>query len=125
MQPSTMRGTNRFRASALMLVMVMIACSKAEKTAANDSVKTAATDTGGARGAAMAIAPTAKSKGNSEPGALPKPVDQMTGDELFDFTRSLTFGGGHERVRRCRGRQGCNGAHPRDSTLVRVDAVQT
>jgi hypothetical protein len=58
------------------------------------------------------------------PGALPKPLDQMTGDELYTFTQSLTFGGGEQRERRCRGRAGCRGNRPADSTMMRVDAVE-
>src|SRR5689334_14557501 len=58
------------------------------------------------------------------PGALPKPLEQMSGEELYTFTQSLTFGGGEQRERRCRGRAGCRGNRPSDSTMMRVDAVE-
>lgn len=60
----------------------------------------------------------------SQPGALAKPVDQLTGDELYAFTHSLTFTGGQERQRRCRGQAACRGPNPGQSTRLRIDAVR-
>jgi hypothetical protein len=59
-----------------------------------------------------------------QPGALPKPVDQLTGDELYAFTHGLTFTGGQERQRRCRGQAACRGPNPSRSTRLRIDAVR-
>jgi hypothetical protein len=61
--------------------------------------------------------------GAPQPGALPKPIDQMSGDELYTFTHGLTFAGGQERQRRCRGDAACRGPQPARSTRIRVDAV--
>jgi hypothetical protein len=83
-------------------------------------------DTGAAKapaapaGAANSVAAPA---GASQPGALAKPIDQMSGDELYAFTHGLTFTGGQERQRRCRGDAACRGAQPGRSTRIRVDAV--
>jgi len=57
------------------------------------------------------------------PGALTKPIEQYTGDELYAFTRQLQYGGGGEHPRRCRGRPGCGGANPQETTRVQVDGV--
>ena len=59
-----------------------------------------------------------------QPGALAKPVDQLTGDELYAFTHGLTFTGGQERQRRCRGQAACRGPNPGQSTRLRIDAVR-
>jgi len=56
------------------------------------------------------------------PGALSKPIDQMSGDELYGFVHRLNFVGGNERQRRCRGRAECRG-RPSRFTSLRVDAV--
>jgi len=47
----------------------------------------------------------------------------MSGDELYTFTHGLTFSGGQERQRRCRGEAACRGQQPTRSTRIRVDAV--
>jgi hypothetical protein len=73
-------------------------------------------------GAATTPTPIAATGATPQRGALPKPIDQMTGDELYTFTHGLTFTGGQERQRRCRG-QGCGGPKPAKSTRLRVDAV--
>jgi hypothetical protein len=57
------------------------------------------------------------------PGALTKPLDQYSGDELYALTRQLQFTGGNERPRRCRGAPACRGPNPAASTRIRVDAV--
>lgn len=117
-QPSAVRAA-RF-ALASMLVLTIGACAKSEKAPSDTSA--AAAGTPAATDARALAAPTAAAK---QPGDLPKPIDQMSGDELYTFTRTLTFGGGRERRRRCRGNPACRGRQPRDSTLVRVDAVET
>jgi len=96
------------------------ACAKADKSAQPDSTKTAANSAA----APAAVATLAAAPARTQVGDLPKPIDQMTGDELFTFTRTLSFGGGHERHRRCRGNPECRGNNPKDSTLIRVDAVE-
>jgi hypothetical protein len=56
------------------------------------------------------------------PGALPKPIDSLSGDELYALTRKLAFGGGVERDRRCRHNPECQSSKPM-MTKLRVDAV--
>ena len=81
-------------------------------------------DTGAAAARrATAAAPLAATAAIPQPGALPKPVDQMTGDELYNFTHGLTFTGGQERQRRCRGEAACGGPNPTRFTRIRIDAV--
>ena len=57
------------------------------------------------------------------PGALPQPIDQMSGDDLSALTNNLSFVGGHERQRRCRGSDECRGANARRFTRLAVEAV--
>jgi hypothetical protein len=85
--------------------------------------KEARPDTGAAAARAPAAAPLAASVAAAQPGALPKPVEQMTGDELYAFTHGLTFTGGQERQRRCRGQAACRGPNPTRFTRIRIDAV--
>jgi hypothetical protein len=81
-------------------------------------------DTGAAASRAAVPAPGATaSVAAAQPGALPKPVDQMTGDELYTFTHGLNFTGGQERQRRCRGEPTCRGPNPTRFTRLRIDAV--
>jgi stalled ribosome alternative rescue factor ArfA len=54
------------------------------------------------------------------PGALPKPLDSLSGDELYAFTRQLVFGGGVEKERKCKGSPECKATR---KTKVRLDAV--
>lgn len=56
------------------------------------------------------------------PGALTKPVDQYTGDELYALVRALSFTGGQERDRRCKNAEGCTGTK---RIKVQVEAVST
>ena len=68
------------------------------------------------------------SKGEQDkrlPGALTKPIDSYSYEELRDFVKQLTFTGGHERDRRCKGSPDCDGAAPTKMTKVFVDAVAT
>ncbi|MDB4881804.1 MAG: hypothetical protein JWL95_570 [Gemmatimonadetes bacterium] len=57
------------------------------------------------------------------PGALTKPIDQYTGDELYDLVKRLKWGGGADRERKCKGDSACDGSQPSKRTMVRVDAV--
>lgn len=61
----------------------------------------------------------------SYPGALTKPIDDYSADELYALTRGLHFAGSHERQRRCRNAPGCEGATSSRRTLVQVSAVAT
>lgn len=121
MQPLVCSAAARRAAMAAVTIVMLlsVACAKADKPAPVDSTKTALKSDAPAAVAAAAPAPA-----RTQVGDLPKPLDQMTGDELFTFTRSLSFGGGHERHRRCRGNPACRGKDPKDSTLIRVDAVE-
>jgi len=56
-------------------------------------------------------------------GDLTKPLAQYTGDEFYDFVQKLKWGGGAEKVRKCKGNPGCGGTSPTQTTRVRVDAV--
>ncbi|MEO8561522.1 MAG: hypothetical protein ABI601_05575 [bacterium] len=57
------------------------------------------------------------------PGQLAKPIDQYTGDEFYALVQGLTWGGGVQRPRACKGDPGCDGTTPSKSTTVQVDAV--
>jgi hypothetical protein len=59
------------------------------------------------------------------PGALSKPIDDYTGDELFALTKQLTYVGSHERDRECKHSSGCGGPKPTKKTKVQVSAVAT
>lgn len=104
--------------AVLALSLSLAACSRGDqrKPDSGTGSKTAATPASGA--AVMAAAAVA-----ALPGAMTKPVDQYTGDELYAFTHALRFSGGVERDRRCRGRAACGGGNPAQRTRVRVDAV--
>jgi hypothetical protein len=56
------------------------------------------------------------------PGALPKPIDSLSGDELYALTRKLSYGGGVEKDRRCKHHPDCESSKPM-MTKLRVDAV--
>ena len=108
------------RAAAIALVTT--SCSSRERRQ---------TDTNAAGGGATASAnqaapsPARLAQGGSpQPGALTKPLDQYSGDELYTLVHGLTFTGGVERQRRCR-EAGCAGAQPTQSVQVRIDAVDT
>lgn len=57
------------------------------------------------------------------PGALSKPVDQYTGDEMYALVQRLKWVGGADRDRKCKGDPQCEGTQPGKHTTVRVDAV--
>lgn len=118
-QPLASRAAH-LRAAAVLVLFALASCAKSEKTVSDSTKNTAAAPaTDSSARALAAIAPT-----RAEPGNLPKPIDEMTGDELFAFTRNLSFGGGVERRRRCRGNPACRGNQPKDSTVIRIDAVE-
>ena len=59
------------------------------------------------------------------PGALPKPLDSLSGEELYAFAKKLSYGGGAEQGRKCKDSPECDstkGAATKRTT-VRVDAV--
>lgn len=101
---------NMYGAVVSFAVLLTAACSKGDQGKGPGSA--AAAPGGGAGGGAAAL-----------PGALTKPLDQYTGDELFALTRQLQYAGGNERQRRCRGSAACRGARPSASTRIRVDAI--
>jgi hypothetical protein len=59
----------------------------------------------------------------SLPGALGKPLDQYTPDEFYAFAHSLSFGGGAEKPRTCKGSPDCD-LKGGKQTMARVDAVE-
>jgi hypothetical protein len=59
------------------------------------------------------------------PGALTKPIDSYSGDELYELVRRLEYGGSHERARTCRNAPGCDGPRASHRTRVEVSAVAT
>jgi hypothetical protein len=100
----------RFSA-AFFAVLLAAACSKADRPKAPESV------------AGAPPAPTTAAAAAPLPGALTKPLDQYSGDELYALTRQLQYTGGNERQRRCRGAPACGGPRPTASTRIRIDAV--
>lgn len=94
--------------------LVALACSKSDAPPV-DTAKPAAT----------AATPGAAPNRKAMPGDLSKPIDAYTGDEFHDFVKKLSFGGGHERDRKCKNDPGCGGSKPTKHTKVLVDAVTT
>lgn len=90
----------RARHTAVLITLVLAACSRSDD--AHRSVR----------------APVF-------PGALAKPIDDYTGDELYALTTQLTYAGSHERDRDCRNSSGCGGPTPTKKTRVQVSAVAT
>jgi len=75
---------------------------------------------------AMIESPAFQGQGQARralPGDLTKSIDQYTGDEFFTLVNRLSYVGGHDRVRNCRGNPGCGNGTLR--TNVRIDAVDT
>jgi hypothetical protein len=110
--------TTSFPRQAVVLVVLLAACGSSDRPPAADSSRPAA-----AR-ATQAPALAAR-RGRTYPGALTKPIDAYSGDELYELTRSLHYAGSHERQRACRRGAGCEGAAPTQRTLVQVSAVAT
>lgn len=102
-------------ATAAALAVIAAGCGRSKQEQSDTNAARA-----GAPGAAAAVGATAAAL---QPGALPKPIDQLSGDELYAFTHGLTFTGGQERQRRCRGEAACRGPRPARSTRIRIDAV--
>lgn len=112
-----MRGlTLRRLRSTVVMLGALAACGRADKAPSPDSASAARR--------ALA-APGAPRAARAYPGALTKPIDEYSGDELFEFTRGLRFAGSHERERSCKGAPGCEGSAPARRTLVQVSAVAT
>ncbi|HEX9483423.1 MAG TPA: hypothetical protein VF929_02545 [Gemmatimonadaceae bacterium] len=57
------------------------------------------------------------------PGALTKSIDSYTGDEFYDFVTKLSYTGGHERERDCKGDSACDSGAKK--IKVMIDAVAT
>jgi hypothetical protein len=108
------RFHRRFARTSVALALVAIGCSKGDAPRADSTAKLAA---------APAVSRTATPK--VMPGALTKPIESYTGDELYDFVKRLQFSGGAERERKCRNDLGCSDAKAPKRTTVRVDAVAT
>jgi hypothetical protein len=104
------------------VAMGAVGCGQAKKDRPDTGVA-AAGATASAPATASAAPSVAAAVVAAQPGALPKPIDQMTGDELYAFTHGLTFTGGVERQRRCRGEAACRGPNPTRFTRLRIDAV--
>jgi hypothetical protein len=103
---------------AVAIALITSACSSGERRPSDSSAAA-----GSAAASASQAAPAAQlAQAQSLPGALAKPLEQYTGDELDAFVRGLRFTGGVERQRRCR-EAGCAGPQPAQSVQVRVDAV--
>lgn len=94
--------------SALALVLITMACARGDRAAVDSS--------GGTAGLVSQSVAAAPARGAD----LAKPVDQYTGEEFYSHVRGLTYVGGIERERGCRG---CTGARAAVRTRVRVDGV--
>lgn len=112
----------RARYCVIGLAVLAMACSKGDKNAKSDSMAAVAPTTD----SSVALAAMSGRGKNQMPGALTKPIDSYTGDEFHQFTKRLSYGGGHERERKCKDDPACesqNGLRPAKRTLVLVDAV--
>jgi hypothetical protein len=106
------------RNAAIAFTLVLAACGRTDKTPAPDSTRAAAPS---AQRALVGSASSAR----SYPGALTKPIDQYSGDELFDLTNHLKYVGSHDRERKCKDSPDCGGSAPKKKTLVQVSAIAT
>ena len=105
------RSRIRWITYAVVAVPLLVtACGRTDKAPGADSAPRANALVGAGRAA------------SSYPGALTKPIDAYSGDELYELTRNLTYAGSHERDRKCRNSAGCEGAK---TTRVQVSAVAT
>jgi hypothetical protein len=91
---------------AVAVLVFAAACSKGDKSPPPDSVRPE-----------TLITPV-----KAMPGALTKPIDQYTGDELYTFVKGLSYAGKHDKQRNCKGAPGCGGTK---KVKVTVDAVAT
>ena len=95
---------------AATAIVLLAACSKPESRA---------TDSAARLNAAGSLASQQRTPG---PGELTKALGDYTGEEFYQLTQSLQYGGASERTRRCRG-QGCDGANPANTTRLRVEGI--
>jgi len=58
------------------------------------------------------------------PGALTKSIDSYTGDEFYDFVQKLTYVGGHERDRDCKGDSACDSGTKKIKVMIEAVATQ-
>jgi hypothetical protein len=105
------------RSVAFALALVLAACGRTDKAPTPDSTPA------GAPGAQKTLVGAARSA-RSYPGALTKPIDDYTADELFDLTNGLKYVGSHERERKCKDSPDCQGTAPKKKTLVQVSAIE-
>lgn len=105
--------------ATLVVLGALVACGRSDKARVSDS----SVAPGAARRALAS--PGVRRPPRAYPGALTKPIDDYSGDELFELTRGLRFAGSHDRERACKGAPGCEGSAPRHRTLVHVSAVAT
>jgi hypothetical protein len=101
----------------LCSLLTLAACARGEKRP-----DTAAASAAGAKPAALVGTAAPRAIQANLPGALAKPLDSLSGEELYAFTRKLAFGGGVEKDRNCKDSPECKAAKP-VKTKVRVDAV--
>jgi hypothetical protein len=99
-----------------MLSLCLAACARSDRRTASDSAASA--EARPPRGPVSANGPAVAAP--AMPGALAKPIDAYSGDELYELTRTLTFAGSHERARHCKGSAACDAGA---TTLVQVSAV--
>jgi len=100
------------RLACVALTCTAMGCAKSDAPPADSTMKLAAAPPGARSAPAIVM-----------PGALTKPIDSYTGDELYDFVRRLQFTGGQNRVRKCKNDPGCSNAKSPKHTSVAVDAV--
>ncbi len=100
---------NRFhrRCTGVALALLAVGCSKGDAPPADSPAKLAA--------AAPKIMP----------GELTRPLAAYTGDEFYDFVKTLQFTGGVERERKCKNDPACGNPKAPKRTKVLVDAVAT
>ena len=115
-----MRGfpIRRTSGAALALALTLVGCGKADKAPASDSTSSSSPR------AARSLAGGPR-RARTYPGALTKPIDAYSGDELYELTRGLRYVGSHERQRKCRNASGCDTPNGTKRTLVQVSAVAT
>lgn len=103
--------------AAAVVSILFLGCAKKDKPADSGAAAASAVP---APGAPASLAAT-----TSMPGALTKPIDAYSGDELYALTHGLKWVGKHTKSRDCRNAPGCGGAHPAKKTTVEVGAVDT
>ncbi|HET7187711.1 MAG TPA: hypothetical protein VFI52_06135 [Gemmatimonadaceae bacterium] len=100
----------------LFIAALLAGCGRSDRAPSADSSRA------GATARSLSAAP---GRARAYPGALTKPIDDYSGDELYELTRNLHYAGSHERQRVCRNAPGCEGTAPTQRTLVQVSAVAT